>query len=143
MLTISEAAKQTGLTRAGIHKAIKTGRLSATKDDSGNYLIDASELFRVYKLVDSTSKQEPVNSHETVDYRLIAQRLEFTERLLKQTENERDNLRLSLNQAMSLITHQPQPETSQRESRQPEIKAEQVVEPVKSLLWQKLFGRGR
>ena len=134
MLTISEAAKQTGLTRAGIHKAIKTGRLSATKDDSGNYIIDASELFRVYKLVDSTGTQDNVNQQETVDYRLIAQRLEFTERLLKQTENERDNLRLSLNQAMSLIIHQPHPETSQ-----PEIKQEQ--KPVKSLLWQKLFGR--
>jgi excisionase family DNA binding protein len=133
MLTISEAAKQTGLTRAGIHKAIKTGRLSATKDDSGNYLIDASELFRVYKLVDSTGTQDNVNQQETVDYRLMAQRLEFTERLLKQTENERDNLRLSLNQAMSLITHQPQPE-----SHQPE----QVVEPTKSRLFEKLFGRG-
>jgi hypothetical protein len=54
---------------------------------------------------------------------LIAQRLEFTERLLKQTENERDNLRLSLNQAMSLITHQ------------------QEQQPVKSLLFEKLFGR--
>ena len=33
------------------------------------------------------------------------------------------------NQATLLLTHQP------------EIKTEQVVEPVKSLLWKKLFGK--
>lgn len=131
MFTITEAAKQTGLTRAAIHKAIKSGRLSASKDDNGNYRIDAAELFRVYSKVDITSTQEPINSQDTVDYRLIVQRLEFTERLLKQTESERDNLRLSLNQAMTLIAHQPQ------ENQQPESR------PVRSLLWEKLFGRNR
>ena len=127
MFTITEAAKQTGLTRAGIHKAIKAGRLSATKDDSGNYSIDAAELFRVYKPVDIESKQEPVNLPNTAEHQLIAQRLEFTEILLKQVESERDNLRLSLNQAMSLITHQPEPP-----------KAEQ---PTRSRLYEKLFGK--
>ncbi|MEI7996122.1 MAG: hypothetical protein WCH01_14595 [Methylococcaceae bacterium] len=130
MFTITEAAKQTSLTRAAIHKAIKTGRLSASKDDNGNYRIDAAELFRVYRKVDSTSKQNHTETPalvDTVDYRLIAQRLEFTERLLRQTENERDNLRLSLNQAMSLITHQ--------QEQQPESR------PVKSLLFEKLFGK--
>ena len=126
MFTITEAANQTGLTRAAIHKAIKSGRLSATKDDSGNFQIDAAELFRVYQPVLLTGLQETINLPETAEYQLIAQRLEFTERLLKQVESERDNLRLSLNQAMSLITHQPEP------------KAEQ---PIRSRLYEKLFGR--
>ena len=126
MLTITEAANQTGLTRAAIHKAIKSGRLSATKDDSGNFQIDAAELFRIYQPVLSTGLQETVNLPEPAEYQLIAQRLEFTEILLKQVESERDNLRLSLNQAMSLITHQPEP------------KAEQ---PIRSRLYEKLFGR--
>jgi hypothetical protein len=126
VFTITEAAKQTGLTRAGIHKAIKTGRLSATKDDSGNYWIDAAELFRVYMPVDRESKQEPVNLPNTAEYQLMAQRLEFTERLLKQVESERDSLRLSLNQAMSLITHQPEPKADI---------------PTRSRLYEKLFGR--
>jgi vacuolar-type H+-ATPase subunit B/Vma2 len=133
MLTITEAAKEAGLTRAAIHKAIKTGRLSAAKTDNGNYLIDPAELFRVYSRVKPTiSKKfiEVETSVDTVDYRLMAQRLEFTERLLKQAEEERDNLRISLNQAMLLITHQPEPEIPKPESR-----------PVKSLLWEKLFGR--
>jgi excisionase family DNA binding protein len=131
MFTISEAARQAGITRAAIHKAIKAGRLSASKDDNGNYRIDAAELFRVYKPVDVTISQKLAEAPalvDTVEYQLIAQRLEFTERLLKQTENERDNLRISLNQAMSLITHQ-------QEQQQPE------KQPVRSLLFEKLFRR--
>lgn len=131
-MTITEAAKQTGLTRAAIHKAIKSGRLSATKDDSGNFQVDAAELFRVYKPVDKNGIQESAYLPDTAEYRLIAQRLEFTERLLRQVENERDSLRYSLNQAMSLITHQ-QPQESQKAENK----------PVTSLLWQKLFGRDR
>jgi hypothetical protein len=129
MFTITESAKQCGLTRAAIHKAIKTGRLSATKNDDGNYQIDPAELFRVYKKVDITGIQQNTEVDKS-EYRLIAQRLEFTERLLKQAEEERDNLRLSLNQAMTLIAHQP---------------AQPVPEPetVRSLLFERLFNRGR
>jgi hypothetical protein len=130
MFSITEAARQTGLTRAAIHKAIKSGRLSATKNDSGNFHIDAAELFRVYKQVDRNSLQESAYLPDTAEYQLIAQRLEFTERLLRQVENERDSLRLSLNQAMSLITHQPPPESQKAESA-----------PVESLLLKRLFRR--
>jgi len=125
MLTITEAAKKAGVSRAAIHKAIKSGRLSWTKDDKGHYLIDPSELGRLYQPVD----EKNTNIVDFVEYRLIAQKLEFTERLLWQTETERDRLV----QIVALLSHQP------------EIKPEPVEQPesqpVKSLLWQKLFGR--
>ena len=142
MFTLTEAAKETGLTRAGIHKAIKAGRLSATKNDDGNYLIDAAELFRVYQPVSSTINRELTKddtSVDTVDYQLIAQKLEYTQQLLKQVESERDSLRhdkeylqQNLNHALLMLTHQPaQP------VHQPDI------QPVKSRLYEKLFGRKR
>jgi hypothetical protein len=56
---------------------------------------------------------------------MIAQKLEFTQRLLWQTENERDRLV----QVVALLSNQ-QPEGQKTESK-----------PVTSLLWQKLFGR--
>jgi excisionase family DNA binding protein len=96
VLTITEAANQTGLTRAAIHKAIKSGRLSATKDDSGNFQIDAAELFRVYQPVLSTGLQETINLPETAEYQLIAQRLEFTEsRLITAHTHKRYSLHIS------------------------------------------------
>ncbi len=56
-LTLGEAAKETGKAKATISKAIKSGRLSAKKNDRGGYDIDPAELFRVY----------PANSNQTVE----------------------------------------------------------------------------
>ncbi len=42
------AAKAAAVSKATIHRAIKSGRLSATRLDDGSYKIDASELARVY-----------------------------------------------------------------------------------------------
>lgn len=49
MLTAKEAADRVGRTKAGILKAIKTGRLSAAKGSNGEWLIEPAELFRVYQ----------------------------------------------------------------------------------------------
>jgi hypothetical protein len=49
VLTAKQAADHTGKSKAAILKAIKTGRLSASKDGVGEWKIDPSELFRVYQ----------------------------------------------------------------------------------------------
>lgn len=49
MLTAKQAADHTGKSKAAILKAIKSGRLSASKDGVGEWQIDPSELFRVYQ----------------------------------------------------------------------------------------------
>nr|WP_162623695.1 DNA-binding protein [Paracoccus saliphilus] len=46
--SISQAAKETGLSKSTISRAIKAGRISASKQDDGAYLIEPAELFRVY-----------------------------------------------------------------------------------------------
>lgn len=48
MLSMGEAARQTGVSKATIHRHIKSGRLSATRTENGAYSIDPAELFRVY-----------------------------------------------------------------------------------------------
>ena len=66
MLTLAEAAKETGLTKPAILKAIQKGRVSATKDDKGQWLIDPAELFRVYA---PTVKKEIVETQTgNLDY---------------------------------------------------------------------------
>jgi excisionase family DNA binding protein len=47
-LSLREAAEQAGVSKSTIFRAIKSGRMSAAKDDDGNFLIDPAELFRVY-----------------------------------------------------------------------------------------------
>jgi hypothetical protein len=45
---LREAARQAGVAKSTIHRAILRGRLSAARTADGGYAIDASELFRLY-----------------------------------------------------------------------------------------------
>ena len=47
-LSLREAAHQVGTSKSTILRAVKRGRLSATRTDDGGYLIEPAELFRVY-----------------------------------------------------------------------------------------------
>lgn len=131
MLTVTQAAQETGLSRVAIYKAIKQGRLSVTKGDNGKNLIDAAELFRVYSPVSKPSDNQVNKSLHNPDNQLLTKELEFTRQMLRQVENERDSLKHSLNQAMAMLTHQPEPPAA----------APNKAQPQNSLLWRKLFGR--
>jgi excisionase family DNA binding protein len=50
MLTLGEAARHCGVPKSTISRAIKAGRLSASRDEKGSYAIDPAELFRVYPI---------------------------------------------------------------------------------------------
>lgn len=66
-LSLSQAAKETGKSKSTINRAIKTGKLSATRHQDGTYSIAASELFRVFpsgtpegsRWVDTQPRTEP------------------------------------------------------------------------------------
>lgn len=47
-LSLSQAAKTAGKSKSTINRAIKSGKLSATRHDDGTYTIAASELFRAF-----------------------------------------------------------------------------------------------
>lgn len=46
--SLSEAAKATGKNKTTIQRAIKSGKISASKGNGGSYEIDPSELHRVF-----------------------------------------------------------------------------------------------
>lgn len=58
-LSASQAAKEVGKSVPTITRAIKSGKLSASKLDGGGYEIDPSELFRVFQPVKDETKQNP------------------------------------------------------------------------------------
>lgn len=57
-LTLSQAAKATSKSKSTLNRAIKTGRLSATRNEDGTFSIDPSELSRVF----------PKNASERASY---------------------------------------------------------------------------
>jgi predicted DNA-binding transcriptional regulator AlpA len=48
MLSLSEAATAAGIAKSTIWRAIKTGRISATRTHLGTYEVDPAELFRAF-----------------------------------------------------------------------------------------------
>jgi excisionase family DNA binding protein len=50
--TLGMAARATGLSKSTVYRAIKAGRLSASRAEAGDYQIDPAELHRVFPIAD-------------------------------------------------------------------------------------------
>src|SRR3954453_462 len=48
MLSLREAAELAGTSKSSILRAVKTGRLSATRNDQGEFKVDPAEVARAY-----------------------------------------------------------------------------------------------
>lgn len=87
-MTLNQAAKVSGRSKATISKALKQGRLSYVAKDSDGYQIDPSELNRVFPVnmdkVNSLSHREPQGEHPQT----LSKTLEL-ELLLKSSEQEK------------------------------------------------------
>lgn len=98
-ITITEAAKLTGVSKSGLLKAIHKGRISAERDDeTKQFRVDPAELFRVYAPIPSPPKV----SHEVInDNALLEQKVSHLEQMVYTLKDERDDLRTRLDKADS------------------------------------------
>ena len=108
-LTLSKAAKETGKSKSTLLKAIRTGRLSASRDDINNWQIDPAELFRVYE-ANGKSERE-TTSCELEGNGVEIQRILERERLLliEQIDDLKADRNYWRNQATMLLEHNPEP----------------------------------
>lgn len=91
MYTLKEAAEAVGMTKPAIFKAIKRGTISAAKDERGQWLIDPSELHRVYKPVNQEDNRAMSSLREETGADARSLRGEV-ERLQGEREREREQL---------------------------------------------------
>jgi chromosome segregation ATPase len=61
MLTLGQAAKESNVSKSTLSRAIKEGRMSATRREDGGYMIDPAELFRAYPKKQSATDAETVS----------------------------------------------------------------------------------
>lgn len=115
--TLGEAAKAVGKSKATISKAIKSGKMSAVRQDDGSFSIDPSELHRVYPPTPSstvhreqseTPIETAVNSSELIELRV---KLEAAHKRIEDLEEDRDAWKQQVNR---LLSHTPQPSLWQR-----------------------------
>lgn len=114
-LSASQAAKETGKSIPTISRAIKSGRLTATKNDTGGYEIDPSELFRVYPPKPSNPDETPTKLGDAtlsdnrvlqVEVELLRERLVEKDQMIQDLRVERDSWR---QQANNLLTSDKPP----------------------------------
>ena len=142
MYSLKEAAESVWLGKPSILKAIQKGRISAKKNELGQWEIDPSELHRVYKAIArEPSPAVASERQEAAEVMELRARLDMMDKLLGQVEGERDDLRRRLDEAEAsrkeaaaetrrltlMLTHQPQPATPPAETARPSF-------------WRRLFG---
>lgn len=64
-LTLTAACQATGKSKSTLWRAIKSGRVSASRTDGGDYLIDEAELARAFP--PETKQHVPAEHHKTAD----------------------------------------------------------------------------
>ncbi len=139
--TLSTAAIATGKSKATIHRAVKSGKISSIKNFNGIYEIDASELHRVFEIINvkqNDTKNETVkNTNETMmnvallsqENDFLRQQLQREQQLVNNLTNRLDSLETRINNLLLLLTHQPATSVS--------------VTPTSknTSLWKKIFKR--
>ena len=105
MLTAKEAAELTGNTKPAIIKAIKSGRLSANKNNRGEWRIDKAELLRVYP-DDENQKRKVNGSLPTETSGLQAE--------IKMLKEERERERRQLEQTIEDLRRRLDAESEER-----------------------------
>ena len=105
VLTLGQAAKEVGLSKPGVLKAIKEGKISVQKNAHGHWQIEPAELFRVYPLckpVNANPVQEftPVNHSNSIkvkelthEVNLLSERLADRERRIEELAADRSELK--------------------------------------------------
>jgi hypothetical protein len=149
-MTLTEAATWAGKSRTTIFKAIRRGRVSAKKNDDGEWLIDPGELARVYQPAEAVNAVNVAPAIEGV-YQDIGGELEALRQvnalLLEQVNDlkthlktqrddwkaeredlraDRDHWRTHAEAQTRLLTHM----------------SETASEPARRSLWQRLTGKG-
>ena len=121
-LSLSAAAKEVDRSKSTLSRAIKDGRMSATRCENGSYQIDPAELYRVFPLpvphpASSNTAQPGSDPPETLRMQLeTVERERNRER--EQMQATIDDLRARLDRAESRIAGLlPAPPARQRKWR--------------------------
>jgi hypothetical protein len=165
-LSLGQAAKETGVDKSTISRAIKSGKLSAHRKESGGYEIDPAELFRVFS--PASQKHDPVAlppdipTETLLENRELRIKLEAAELRIRDKEEEARDLRRRLDTESEerrkltlMLLAQPQSPQSKEQSEKadtlpmqqpaPPLPLQQSTTPIahtkKGGIWAWLLGK--
>jgi type II secretory pathway component PulM len=111
MFTPSQAATAVNVSKATIHRAIKSGKLSASRHEDGTFSIDPSELHRVFETAHIAQMKRDETAPERNDTAVIQTELTgvralqaLLERQIEDLKTDRDAWRSQAEAAQRLLT---------------------------------------
>lgn len=101
----SQAAKKVGKSIPTITRAIKNGKLTAKPRDKGGWIIEASELFRVWPAISNDSNITPsmLGSETHNETSALRKEVELLREMLDEVKTDRDNWQEQASKITSLI----------------------------------------
>jgi len=124
--SLQQAATATGLNKSTILRAIKAGKISAVRDEQGQWQVEPAELHRVYPVADAAERTGAMPRDATGDAAVLAmahqraalaeERLAELKTLLADMQRDRDAWR---DQAQRLVLPKPEPEPKPMTSETP------------------------
>jgi hypothetical protein len=126
-LSLTKASQEVGITKAGLVKAIKKGRLSAEKNSDGEWVVEPVELFRVYPQVKpvSANQQEEVGVGIATKNNGLEREVELLRERLSHADENNAKLMKMLDEQISTVRVL----TDQRQGRD-----------EKKGFWKRMFG---
>lgn len=111
-LTLNQAAKACGRSKSTLLDAIRSGRMSAPKDDRGRYAIDPAELHRAFpfQAIDRSADRFPEpqpttigNQPTTPAERVLEREVELLREMLAKAEASADHWRALAERQQGLL----------------------------------------
>jgi chromosome segregation ATPase len=143
LYTLGKAAEAVGRGKPAILKAIRSGRISAKKNEHGEWDIDPAELHRVYPPIKRETLSETVSGErQETDGELVALRqvIAVLERQLMDVQSqredwkfEREDLKAERARLLGMVENQTRLITHLSET---------PPETVRRSIWQRLTGKG-
>src|SRR3954451_620233 len=100
--SLKQAADATGRTKPSVLRAIQTGKISARKNEMGEWEIDPAELHRVYPPVAAgVTRTGTPDAEVTVELLLLRQELTAKEERLTALQAERERERRQLTERIT------------------------------------------
>lgn len=96
-ISTREAAELTGFSARHIQNMIKKGKLSATRDEAGNYTIDKSEFYRVFPQTHESNSQP--NTNENSSRTVLESQIEHLNEMIKEKNRQNEFLQKQLESA--------------------------------------------
>lgn len=94
-LSLNKAAKEASVAKSTLLEALKSGRMSAEKNENGHWQIDTAELFRAFPKTSSSEQDEPTptpyeNQQRTSGNSALAIEVKMLREQIERMDSERE-----------------------------------------------------